>query len=199
MHKHHLLSLLSENRSEEALDLLDRMLMHSKDYFQLVNFAAQYRDLQEQFDLNMIASGDFNQTRSKWRNGMIRFVTQLDDRELLQQLLLLSPDAAAHERLAPGFKRYFPNVAEHWEGEVLQGEYAFVVCNDLFTAPDQQADFDALMERYIQAGYYLLCATEKNPKGLVNNNRTKVHAANSRFALYARVREMIDFVRYFGE
>jgi hypothetical protein len=197
MHKSHLLSLIADDRLEDALGQLDNMLIHSKLYNELVYWRSEYKHIRNQYHKHQLDGVEYSKKIGFYREAIITFIEELDDRELLQQILLLSPDAAAHEQLAPYFKRYFPNTAEHCDGKVLAGAYAFVVCNDFFTTPDQQANFDTLMLEYKDAGYYLVCATENNRKELVNDNRDKIYAANSKFALYARVREMIDFVRYF--
>lgn len=196
-HKSHLLHLLGEGQVEEALDALDHMLLHGRLYPDLVHYKARYREIQAGKNKGLLKHPDALDRMSEFTHGLIAFVAELDERELINPILLLSPDQAAHDKLAESFKRFFPYTSENCSGVFEKGDFACVVCNDFYTDPAQQAMFDALMQQYLDARYYLVCFTGSNQKEIVGKNRLKVHAANSPFALYARVREMIDFIRYF--
>jgi len=198
LHKTHLLELISDVQTEKALDILDRMLVHGKLYADLVQYKSRYREIRAAENRGIIEPSTALFEKTKFNSGLISFISDLDERELLNQILLVSPDSEAHEKLAEKFKSYFPNTAENFSGKLEKGDFAFVVCNDFFTAKEKQEDFDKLIQDYIDAGYFLVCATENNQKAIVGANRKQIHGANSQFALFARVREMIDFVRYFS-
>lgn len=195
--KTHLLHRIANADLSTVLDELDAMLLHGKSYHEFATYKPRYRALRAKSRKGTIKSDEETLQTNQLTDDLIEFIQSLDEHELLHQILLLSPDKDSHDRLAPQFKRNFPNAAEEYGGRYRPGDFAFVVCNDFYTQPDQQAAFDALMEQYLQAGHYLVCYTPDNRKAIVGNNRDKAHAANSPFALYARIREMIDFVRYF--
>jgi len=195
-HKTQLLQLLGKSSINETLSLLDRMLVHGRYYADLVAYKIRDREIEANYSKNLLSEAKYRRERDKFTNGLIAFINELDEREFLEQILLLSPSKSVHDHLADQFKRYFPNTAEEFDGKIQDKPFAFVVCNDFDTPSEQQAAFDELMQRYLDKGYLLLCAT-KLPKKLVSDNPKKVYAANSLFALFARVREMIDYVRYF--
>lgn len=195
--KTYLLQLLSNASINEALSSLDGMLVHGRYYVDFVHYKFRHRELETNFSKGLFSPDEYHKERAKFMNGLIAFANELDEQELIPQILLLSPTQAAHNEIAERFKRYFPNTAEEFEGKLLDNSFAFVVCNDFNTPQDQQERFDKLMQDYLNKGYLLVCASKSNQKAIVSNNRDKVHAANSPFALFARVREMIDYVRYF--
>jgi Effector-associated domain 11 len=197
-HKIQLLQLIGDSKTEAVLKKLDSILIHGRLYADLVAYKSRFRELNASHQQNLISFDEFHRESSKFNKGLISFVNEIDERELLNQILLLSPNKIAHDKIANSFKLYFPNTEEHWDGNILKNDYAFVVCNDFYTPKEEQEEFDKLMKSYMEVPNYLVCATENNRKELVGENRDKVHAANSKFALYARVREMIDFVRYFN-
>lgn len=196
-YKTYLLQLLSNASINEALSILDGVLVHGRYYADLVHYKFRHRELETSFSKGLFSPEEYTKERAKFTNGLIAFTHELDEQELLHQILLLSPTKAAHDKIAERFKRYFPNTAEEFEGKLLENSFAFVVCNDFDTPPEQQESFDNLMQDYLEKGYLLVCASKSNQKAIVSANRDKVHAANSPFALFARVREMIDYVRYF--
>jgi Effector-associated domain 11 len=196
-HKTNLLQLIGSAELSEVFERLDQLLLHGKTYADFVHFKARHRELRSGYRKNTISEEEYSRGRNKLTDDLIEFIQDMDEREFLSQILLLSPDKHCHDQLASYFQIGFPNATAEYSGSVQQGDFAFVVCNDFYTPDDKKADFDALMQQYLDSGYYLICYTGNNQKPIVGGNRQKVHAANSPFALYARIREMIDFIRYF--
>jgi hypothetical protein len=196
LHKTKPLALISEGSIKEALDLLDQMLIHGRYYPDLVHFKSRYTQMRRSVTKGMLSTTEAGRDTNILVDHLIEFISQIEEREFLSQILLVSPDQTAHAFVASQLRLLFPNVVEDFSGKKMDGDYAFVVINDLYTNPDMVDAFDKLIDDYVTQ-YYLVVATSDNRKAVVNNHRSKIHAANSVIALPARIREMMDFIRYF--
>jgi hypothetical protein len=190
------LQLIASGQIGEALDLLDQMLIHGLHYSELLQFKFRHNDLQRKIRSGSIEHALETKDMNALSMHLIEFVDQIEEQEFLSQILLVSPDQTAHAFVASQLRLLFPNVVEDFSGKKMDGDYAFVVINDLYTNPDMVDAFDKLIDDYVTQ-YYLVVATSDNRKAVVNNHRSKIHAANSVIALPARIREMMDFIRYF--
>lgn len=197
LHKTKPLALISEGNIKEALGLLDQMLIHGLHHTELLHLKFRHNDLQRR-----IRSGSMeNAAETKETNALsmhlIEFVSQIEEREFLNQILLVSPKGKGNEQMATQLRVLFPSLATDESGHLVNGDFAFVVINDLDKnlPADEQVIFDDLIARYAEK-YYLVVGTHVFGKKIVKES-DRIHAANSIFALPARMREMMDFVRYF--
>jgi len=201
--KKELASLVGQNDLEAAFEQIADRLFQGK-WKTLTSFLllkSQYAALKEEMMVGTIGDKEHGLGMNKMRKGLLHFIQHLEAEDLVGKALVISPNAEAEAPLAKAFLKFYSlSVFDHECQGVVDGDYDFLVFNDFYWKPDPEAAsaFEALCQKYLEAGYYVVyfVATHKD---IVGKNREQVHAAQSPFALFARVREMIEYLKYMPE
>jgi hypothetical protein len=193
-YKTKLLRLIGDAQIDEFFNELDSLLMYGRLYADFVHYKSRYKEIKRSNNRGTLEYKEYVKEMNQLNDALIAFVDEIDESEYLRPILLLSPNQQANDSFAPALLKTFPNAVTDFSGCLVDKDFAFIVCND-FETPTEA--FDLLMQEYIDKGFYLVCYTKLNQKKLVSDNRLKVNAANTPFTLYSRIKEMIDFVRYF--
>jgi hypothetical protein len=169
---------------------------------------ADFNRLERENMNNLLSRDDYNQDFAKLIQRTLYLIDSLaeDDLSAVRRLreemherilVVVLPERRAYiERFFS--KNYFKNVTYIAYGDSIPTErFDLAVLEDMTPEPVPQASM--LLEQYADGiGAYILYFGEKFPLNRAKY-ADKVYFANSIFSLYARIREMLDFVKYYGD
>ena len=98
-------------------------------------------------------------------------------------------------------KHYFPKVSFINYGNSLSKKFqGVIILEDMPTCSVPETD----MEKYLKEPYpyFLYYGSGFFPRNLQENydkNKDRVYFANSQFSLYARLKELLDYIKYYGK
>jgi len=171
---------------------------------ELVALLAEFNRLERENMSNLLSREEYNQDFAKLTQRTLFLIDNLQERDLsaVRQLreeiherilVVTRPERQAYmERFFS--KNYFKNVEYICYGDPLpEQRFDLTLLEDIQPEPLSAM----LMEQYVDSiGSYILYFGEKFP---LNKARyaDKVYFAGSIFSLYARIKEMLDFIKYF--
>lgn len=155
---------------------------------------------------NLLTREEYNRELAQLTQAVLHLIDNLmeDDlsevrhlrQEMHERILVVTRPArrAYMERFFS--KNYFKNVQYIYYGDAIPSErFDLAVLEDIETEPASSL----YMEEYVQGiGCYILYFGERFPLDRVRYAE-KVYFANSIFSLYARLKEMLDFMKYFED
>ncbi len=201
-----------ENALDEERDLNDQFIM----------LASAYNDLKSKQNLNLLSKGEFDLGRAKAVSGLLAVVKAMgpldlkkgfDEPEGVQEtLLVVSANKAASEAMKQFFSSYFfRKVVYDYSGKVHKTGGADIVLfdnlimeNPCSKKDDEDKLTDAqkkhldLLRSYMTDTHYKVIYYGQQLH-LINEYRDRINAANSRFSLYARIRETLEFMKMYKE
>jgi hypothetical protein len=98
-------------------------------------------------------------------------------------------------------KHYFPKVSFKLYGDTLPEKFeGIIVIEDMATGSTSEGK----MAQYLKKSYpyFLYFGSGQFPKNLqdeYDKGRNRVYFANSPFSLYARLKELLDYIKYYGK
>jgi len=167
---------------------------------------ADFNRLERENMNNLLARDDYNLEFAKLTERTLYLIDNLQEEDLSavrrmreeiheRILVVVLPERRAYmERFFS--KNYFKNVTYIAYGDAVPSErFDLAVLEDLVPEPVPMASM--YIEQYADAiPSYILYFGEKFPLNRAKYS-DKVYFANSIFSLYARIREMLDFMKYY--
>jgi len=167
---------------------------------------ADFNRLERENMNNLLARDDYNLEFAKLTQRTLYLIDNLEEEDLSvvrrmreeiheRILVVVLPERRAYmERFFS--KNYFKNVTYIAYGDAVPSErFDLAVLEDMVPEPVPFASM--YLEQYADAiPSYILYFGEKFPLSRVKYAE-KIYFANSIFSLYARIREMLDFMKYY--
>jgi hypothetical protein len=171
----------------------------------LIALLAEFNRLKRENLNNLLSREEYNRDYARLTQRVLSLIDGLQEedlsatRQLREEiheriLVVTRPERRAYmERFFS--KKYFKNVAYIHYGEAVPAErFDLMLLEDMEPEPLSAM----LMEQYVEgAEAYVLYFGEKFPLERARY-ADKVYFANSIFSLYARIREMLDFMKYYS-
>lgn len=119
--------------------------------------------------------------------------------EIHEKLLVVCSGESALTRLKPYFNsNYFINVEYTFDFDPVKIDRSDIVVFTNPLDPLPPTTYQSILDQYFEkSSKYILYFGSHNEK--VSKYPHKVYATNSPFSLYARLREMIEFMKYFNQ
>lgn len=197
----------------EVLRILDGHLKSDvSNYAELINLTAQHSEIHRSFNLGILGIDEKMKFLSRIWKALIELVDRIEDEDVSIsksfKLLVISKDEPDRQYM----QQYFD--ALPITAHVISTTSYFPPCNYSLVCFDahsigmvrNQGEYDKLTEEQKTHLSLLMEYLEKAPKWLVyygeqnyliNNFRETTNAANNKFSLYARIKEMMDFMENF--
>lgn len=209
LHKGHLLL---------AIKLLEVQLVAGAHRKALANWKQQYNRLQEEHIAGQIDWEEYQKRLEEVKSGLAQLGRQLNGSipstelsrvSINMPILAITPAKARIKELEDLFAKFgFSNVHTcTWEDKPGFDSYPIVAFDNMDLLDESAADQTpfkleqrkARQERATQMDYCVrssacLILHYGNQFSWVSENRQRAHAANSKFALYARLMELIEFI-----
>jgi hypothetical protein len=177
-------------------------------YNDCLRLLADFNRLERENMNNLLARDDYNLEFAKLTERTLYLIDNLEEddlsavrrlREEIHEriLVVVLPERRAYmERFFS--KNYFKNVTYIAYGDAIPPErFDLAVLEDMVPEPVPMASM--YLEQYADAiPSFILYFGEKFPLNRAKY-ADKVYFANSIFSLYARIREMLDFMKYYGD
>ncbi len=185
------------------------------DFTDLCMIQARNAEIEKQNQFGMIAHTDYTITKNQIFDSTLKMINNIEfktiDLEKLrkaqihQRIKLVCYDSEAVQKIKHYFPiGYFPKVSDDAiiQGNVdfkkLKNDFDLVIFDAYHHVPKGDENYrDNILKEYIDNGPPVLYFG-KDENDIVNDYRHRVHAANSPFSLYARLYEMIDYLKYNG-
>lgn len=175
-------------------------------YNQCLQLLADFNRLERENMSNLLSREQYNQDFARLTQRTLFLIDNLRDddlsaarrlrEEIHERILVVTrPERQAYmERFFS--KNYFKNVAYIHYGDAVPAErFDLALLEDMEPEPLSAM----LMEQYVEGiGAYILYFGETFPLERTRYAE-KVYFANSIFSLYARLKEMLDFMKYYSE
>lgn len=140
-------------------------------------------------------------------NTILEFIGELEEDDLnpaqplrdtyFERILVVVADEERKKWISQFFEdEYFPNLSIHVGLNLAEtANYSIVIFDNMMK--DKPANWQQLLEDYLELpGFYLLyLGTGFN--AAIADYPTKAYATNTIFSIYARLREMVEFTKYF--
>ncbi len=197
--------------------LKEAMKAESEYYDQYILMRGRFNEANESMNTGVLSFPDYQVQVSQIKSAVLSFARKLEAKDLKGEAkevkLDMIPDpvlvVCSSEESQKEMRTFF-ELLDFADVKLVQGEaglgekaYDLVVFDnrDLPTGRDLSAGDQArlqtrtaLMQKYLDVGKeYLVHFGEFLP--FVSQNRGQVQAANSKFTLYARIKELLDFRR----
>lgn len=142
-------------------------------------------------------------------NNLLKFIDELAEDDLspakplrdtyFERILVVVADETRKNWMSQFFTtEYFPNLSFHVGTEMADtATYQIVIFDNMLSGPEKPDNWGAVLLNYLNhPGFYLLyLGTGFNAD--VAKYPTKAYATNTIFSIYARLREMVEFMKYF--
>lgn len=175
-------------------------------YNQCLQLLTDFNRLERENMSNLLSREQYNQDFARLTQRTLFLIDNLRDddlsaarrlrEEIHERILVVTrPERQAYmERFFS--KNYFKNVAYIHYGDAVPAErFDLALLEDMESEPLSAM----LIEQYVESiGAYILYFGEKFPLERTRYAE-KVYFANSIFSLYARLKEMLDFMKYYSE
>ncbi|MEQ1746049.1 MAG: NARF domain-containing protein [Saprospiraceae bacterium] len=204
--QHTLKRTLAENLGQCIKNLEASLDPQRETYNNCLQLLADFNRLERENMNNLLARDDYNLEFSKLTQRTLFLIDNLDEADLsavrrLREeiheriLVVVHPDRKAQmERFFS--KNYFKNVYYITYGDSIPAEhFDLAILDNMVPEPIPQVSM--LLEEYADGiPFYILYFGEMYPFNQVQY-ADKIYFANSIFSLYARIREMLDFMKYY--
>ncbi|MFN0013046.1 MAG: NARF domain-containing protein [Saprospiraceae bacterium] len=204
--QHTLKRTLAENLGQCIKHIEASLDPQRETYNNCLQLLADFNRLERENMNNLLARDDYNLEFSKLTQRTLFLIDNLDEADLsaarrLREeiheriLVVVHPDRKAQmERFFS--KNYFKNVRYITYGDGIPAEhFDLAILDNMVPEPIPQVSM--LLEEYADGiPFYILYFGETYPFNQVQY-ADKIYFANSIFSLYARIREMLDFMKYY--
>ena len=221
--KNTLKELFANNRIKQVLNLLKQELDDNSEYYDsfLMN-CNRFNAIQEQLMINVISHENANVDKAKINSAILQIINSLQQIDLKQNnklshkevsnpILVVTSSNSNFDIIKDFFLQLnFVNISvQSFEQINNTNEFDLIILDNrgLPACPNH-----SVLEKFQEKEVYEFRIQKMNEfiKNTtkffiywgeylfwVNENRERVHAANSKFALYARIKEMLDFINTF--
>lgn len=211
--------LLNKNHYLLTIKLLDQLLESSAARKQLDELKLLYNNLQQRHLLGEVEWDEYETDIAEIREALSRLGQQVDgvgkeqfikEVAITTRILVLTPYKKRFPELDDLFKKFAFTEATiaHWEDRPGFHAYPILVFDNQDLLDESYANEQAvlkheqlklrkqretLMENCIRSSTSL-CLHYGNQLNWVSQNRQRVHAANSKFSLFAKLKELVEFL-----
>lgn len=192
-----LLKTLDEDIAESS-KLKDELIVHTRKFNQLSSDSRS----------NLLDYQEFTKETNRICSSLLGFIEALTETDLsptkplrdtfFERILVIVADEERKKWISQFFAaEYFPNLSFHVEKDLADTEkYSIVVFDNMFNKDEIPQGWKELLKAYLNLpGFYLLYLGGHNED--VAKYPTKAYATNTIFSIYARLREMVEFMKYF--
>ncbi len=198
-------NLLTKEPFGKCLQELAKAIRTSDELFLLIS---EHNDMEENFRIGILDMDGRNKALSLLRYKYISFVNSIQENDLSQlgklldeihdQILVVCPEnrkAYMHQFFS---SYYFKNITYHTivENQPIEvDDYKIILFDPSFedTATESKL-LDYFLEETNAYIIYFLKFLDKEKKEIYSD---RIYFANSIFSLYARIKEMLDFIKYY--
>ncbi len=211
--KHKMDDFIKENDFKGSFDLLWKWVRRESTLFSsIVNYQANWKSVRDGYNQSLIDHPEKEKAFALIRKGLLDLAGDLQDSDLKEadadkistRLLILTPNQNTENEMRLFFPfEYFRDV-EFVFDETYKGlvEDTDLIIFDNFKHPEIEVEEEVRQSQVKKLDWIL-----KNTKcfvvwfgsygEFVNRHNDRIYAANFRFALYARINEMINFLTYY--
>jgi Effector-associated domain 11 len=185
---------------------INNHLSKSSDVFN--GFCILYGDFSDWRDNNIKGIAE-NEALSKRqiRDRLLKFIDELNQEHILvtadlpdtinEKILVICADSERQKVMSKFFGSYYFQNVSYRVNEPFSIPAADTDLIILDRATEDN-DYDKLLEQYMNQSFLFVCLTPKN-WGILMEKRDKVNIANSKLSLYARIKEVLDYIKYYGK
>ncbi|GJM35076.1 MAG: hypothetical protein DHS20C18_40770 [Saprospiraceae bacterium] len=211
--KEELKSLISKNRLASAMEFLGRILLEEAEEKSdiLVHSLRRFRENNTEKAKGTISNENFWLEKNRIADTILQVVKELEPsdiselgvilEEIHNPILVICNDEKGKDKMEQIFNSfYFVNLKYYYDKRPLSKEelndYDLVILNAMYSS---NFDFYNKLEGYLQYdGVYFLYFGKKDFRFEEEEYAEKLHFANSVFSLFARIREVLDYRKYFN-
>lgn len=207
---------VKDGKLEKAIDIVwERLSAKSPLKSDFATLNGRWKDVEREELLGKIDFETFSRQRNKISSDFLNFVSMLSDDDLD---LIRDPDKiAAHlfvltptDTTAAAMSKFFP--FEYFRQVEFENEFDYqtldtsghntIVVFDHYShegvvVSPEQREIQLTKLRWILANRAFQIVWFGGYHDMVKENSTRIGAANFPFTLYARIREMLDFLKYY--
>lgn len=199
--------LIESNKLRDCMTRMKEYLNENSSQRRVLSsLLRRYNDLLEQRRINTVETNTYNQGMNQIADILIDIVEQLNEENVSESLfietvLIICRKNKLIEMKEFFNKKYFPNAEFiNYGEEPPNGVYDVIVLEDMPTGSVTEMD----MEKYLKETYpyFLYYGSGFFPKSLQekhDKNKDRVYFTNSKFSLYSRLKELLDYIKYYGK
>lgn len=203
---------IGKNRLRKALEKLDNWLLPDSGYVnEVVQQSSSFYALEQEERTGSIARAEQVLRRSQLRKALLELIDTLTEDDFSQEaimqegihdhFLVLYQEAEGQKKIQRYFNKiYFSHVDYQFYKECPKGEklkeYSFILFDFMH---GHNTDLHYLMEDILREEEIPVLYFGRKRSSIIDKEMyvEKAQAANSVFALYARIKEILDYQKYF--